>query len=371
MRWRKYFQVPGLLLILTMTQVWSMPAGAEENAATSASTTTIVVERPGHLGRQSGDLEQILHFYHDLLGLNLRGERHMDRPFWTSKPLIEFADAPPEAEFRAVILPIQGTATEPGAGREMTIEAIEYRNVERRHYEFRLQDRGVSWLRLFLRELDPALARLREAGVVVVTEGGEPLQLEQRHGSGKLERAIIVRDTDGYPVELVEQSPGPDSSASSADNIAGAQVVVVVADIEATLAFYRQLIGTDLEIDTGPIFIADTDLNRLRDTPGARSRSAFLPVPGSPVMMEFVQYDNIEQQAIRPEFWDLGVGHMLFMVNDLDAIMSRIRGAGLKILARSGEPVYLNEEVRALFTRDPDGFFVEFMERKEAPKAAE
>jgi catechol 2,3-dioxygenase-like lactoylglutathione lyase family enzyme len=354
------------IFILLLLSFLSFAARAQAVAAPASEENRIVVDRPGHLGRECGDIEQIIHFYHDLLGLDLRGERQMDRPFWTSKPLIEFADAPPEAEFRAVIMPIPGTTDAPGAGREMTIEAIEYRNIERRPYAFRLQDHGVSWLRLFLRELDPVLGKLREEGFKIVTQGGAPVSLGHGFGQETPARAIVIRDPDGYPVELVERATGPGEG-----NVAGAEVVVVVTDLEASLAFYSGLIGKDLAAETGPTFITDLDLNRLRDTPGARVRTARIPVPGSPVMMEFIQYDNIGQEAIRPEFWDLGVGHMLFMVNDLDAVMSRIRAADLKILARSGEPVHLNEQVRALFTRDPDGFFVEFMERREAPQAAE
>ena len=342
---------------------WTSATRAE---APASEANRIVVDHPGHLGRECGDIEKIIHFYHDLLGLDLRGERQMDRPFWTSKPLIEFADAPPEAEFRAVIMPIPGTADAPGVGREMTIEAIEYRNIERHPYVFRLQDPGVSWLRLFLRELDPVLGRLREEGFKIVTPGGEPVSLGRGFGQETPARAIVIRDPDGYPVELVERTTG-----TGTGNVAGAEVAVVVTDIETTLAFYRGLIGKDLAVEAGPTFITDLELNRLRDTPGARTRTARITVPGSPVTMEFIQYGNIGQEAIRPEFWDLGVGHMLFMVNDLDTVMSRIRTAGLKILARSGEPVHLNEQVRALFTRDPDGFFVEFMERREAAQAAE
>jgi len=37
--------------------------------------------RPGHLGRQVGNEEQIVHFYHDLIGLELRGTREQPRLF--------------------------------------------------------------------------------------------------------------------------------------------------------------------------------------------------------------------------------------------------------------------------------------------------
>jgi catechol 2,3-dioxygenase-like lactoylglutathione lyase family enzyme len=348
---------------------WCLPGipgpAAARGAQEASGAPPGIVLRPGHLGRQTGDLEQIIRFYHDLLGMELRGERHTDRPFWSSEPLIEFVDAPPHAEFRAVILPIQGTAAVPNRGDEMTIEAIEYRNIERHQYISRLQDTGISWLRLILRDLDKTLTRLEQAGTLIVTRTGAPVVFDKRPGFTGRTRSIIVRDPDGYAVELVEQTPLPANTAPEDSNIIGAHVVVVVEHIESTLAFYRQLIGPDLQTWSGPTFITDPDFNNLCDTPGARSRSGTMMVPGSPVMMEFVQYDNISYKAIKPRFQDIGIGHMLFMVNDMDTIMSRIRAARLQTLAKSGEPVYLNPQVRAVFIRDPADFFVEFMERRQ------
>lgn len=321
------------------------------------------VLRPGHLGRITGDLERIIHFYHDLLGTGIRGERHEARPFWSSPGLIEFAGSPTNAEFRAVILPIPGTSTDTGKETEMTVEAIEFRNIERHQYVQNLQDIGGSHLVLILRDLDETLARLKAEGVPVITNSGEAQSVPTVPGINGAKHAVMVRDPDGYPVELMELSPQPATTASRDSKILGARVSMTVSDLEATEKLYRDLVGPDLRFWTADSYVNDKAFNNLRNTPGAEYRYGMALIPGSPVLMEFVQYRNIEQRQIKPRLQDIGVAHLLFMAKDLDVIMPRIRAAGLHTLAARGEPVFIAPKVRALFVTDPNHFFIEFMER--------
>jgi glyoxylase I family protein len=322
------------------------------------------VLRPGHLGREIGDIEKIIHFYHDLLGTDLRGPREQDRPFVVNAALREFADVPMGSEFRAVILPIPGTAASSGQNAEMTVEAIEYRNVKREPLTARSQDPGASHLGLVMRDLDATLARLKGEGVPILTPGEKPVALSPRPGLKGKVRAIVVRDPDGYPVELIEQIPPPETTAAPASRILGAHITLAVDDLEATQRFYRDMLGPDLKTWTSPSFVSDKSYNELVDTPGAEIRLGTMLIPGSPVSVEFMQYRNIECKKYRPEFWDIGVAHLLFMVKDMDVIMPRIKAAKLKPLNRSGDPVFIAPTVRAIFVRDPNGLIVEFMERK-------
>ena len=318
------------------------------------------VLHPGHLGRTTGDLERIIHFYHDLLGLGLRGKRDEPRPFWTSPGLIAFAASPKNAEFRAVIMPIPGTAA-PGADTEMAIEAIEFRNIDRHQYVFNIQDVGASHLVLAVRDLDKVMGRLTADGVPVITSGGKPLELQ--FGTTARGRAIIVRDPDGYPVEL-EESVSPDQNTGPTDNnILGASVCITVQDLNATLRLYKGLIGLPQNKAANMRFKKDAALNKLWNTPGAEYRAGGFMVPGSPVMLRFYQYRNIRQRTIKPKLQDIDVAHFLFMVKDMNVIMPRIRAAGLKLLAKSGKPEFIAPKVRALFVTDPNHFFIEFMQR--------
>ena len=330
---------------------------------TSASAPPGDVLRPGHLGRQTGDLERIIHFYHDLIGTGIRGERDQDRPFFSSPGLIEFANSPKHAEFRAVILPIPGTAAAPGQGSEMAIEAIEFRNIERHQYVHDLQDIGSSHLVLIVRDLDGTLDRLKVEGVPVITTGGSPLDLHGGPDTERRERGVIVRDPDGYPVELIELSPPPVSTAPDDSNILGANISVTVKDLDAAITLYKDLITPNLNTPATPGFFKHETRNTLRNTPGAEYRTGGFVIPGSPVLLEFIQYRTIEQKVITPILQDIGVAHILFMVKDMDIAMTRIRAAGLQTLSLSGGPVFIAPTVQAVFVTDPNHFFVEFMHR--------
>lgn len=353
--------------ILTATIILVAAAVSMTVAGQTIGITTPVmtappgnVLRPGHLGRETGDLERIIHFYHDLLGTGINGDRHAARPFWSSPGLIAFANTPKVAEFRAVILPIPGTAAEPDQGKEMTIEAIEFRNMERHQYVQKLTDIGGSHLVLILRDLNGALDRLQAEGVPIISAGATAVAFT---GTKPLIRAVMVRDPDGYPVELMQQTPAPATNAPADSNIIGARISVTVADLEATEKLYTDLVGPELQFQSSPKFIKSTAYNKLGDTPGAEYRYAIGLIPGSPVPLEFVQYRNTEQRWIQPKLQDIGVAHILFMVKDLDVVMPRIRQAGLHVLAASGEPVFIAPKVRAVFVPDPNHFFMEFMER--------
>lgn len=116
------------------------------------------------------------------------------------------------------------------------------------------------------------MERWTEQGVPVVTVGGAPVEVPLMYGSGMRKRAVIVRDPDGYPVELVELTPAPATTAPDESNIIGARISLTVSDLEATSESYRRLVGPELEFWTRPDFVRDDSYNQLRNTPGAEYR---------------------------------------------------------------------------------------------------
>ena len=110
---------------------WTSTALAQAPAAGMAPSGADV---PGvwHLGRVTGDLERIIAFYHDLLGLGLRGARNQPRLFTSNKMNNEFVNAPASAEYRAASMPIPGASAAAELQNQVYLEAFEYRNIERR-----------------------------------------------------------------------------------------------------------------------------------------------------------------------------------------------------------------------------------------------
>jgi len=326
------------------------------------------VLRPGHLGREVGNVELMIHFYHDLIGLDLLGPRSTPRPFGskeTGPALLEFVELgqgvpnPMDARNRAVILPIPGTSI-PGSP-EMAIEAIEIKNIESRPYKPSMSDPGASHIKLIVRDLDRTLAVLKDELVPVITKGGEPVTLSGYPGlEGKI-RAVFVRDPDGYPVGLMEITPPPATTAPSESNILGARIALVVDDLEKTCHWFQHLVGPDLQFWLSPVFKGDKTYMELTDTPG-QFRMAMALIPGSPVVMEFIEYRDHLNNFVRPHIQDPGTAHVLFMSRDVDIVMPRMESAGLHTLSASDQPVFIGPTTRAFFVANPDGFWAEFMD---------
>jgi hypothetical protein len=91
-------------------------------------------------------------------------------------------------------------------------------------------------------------------------------------------------------------------------------------------------------------------------------RLAMAMVPGSPVIMEFVEYAHHNKHFQRGYFQDPGAAHFLFMTKDDDVIMPRVKAANLHTLSKSDVPVFIGPTTRSFFVPDPQGFWMEFMD---------
>jgi len=322
--------------------------------------------RPGHLGRQIASVEEIMHFYHDLIGLELRGTRDQPRPFFANRGLQEVASLaqgvpdPYQQVSRVALLPIPGTAAAPG-GPEMTIEAIEIKGIPSRPFNPALTDPGASYLKLIVTDLDKTLAALKDERFPVITPGGSPIELSGWPGmTGKI-RAVFVRDPDGYPVELMEVMPAPPTTAAAGSKVLGARVTVVVDNLEKTGRMYQSLAGPDFKFWMSPSLMGD---KAYEDLTGIHNqfRLAEAMVPGSPVVMELIEYKNHNKRFQRPHFQDPGAAHFLFMSKDDDVMIDRVKAADLHTTSPSNAPVFIARTTRMFFVTDPQGFWLEFMD---------
>lgn len=324
------------------------------------------VLRPGHLGRQITNVELTTHFYHDLIGLELVGKREQPRPFFSNSGLQVVAELaqgvknPRVQVSRVVLLPIPGTAAAPG-GPEMTIEAIEIQGIPRYPFHPALTDPGASYLTLYVRDLDKTLAVLKSERTPVITPGGNPVELSGWPGMSGNIRAVMVRDPDGYPVVLMQETPEPPSTAVPGSNVLGARVTIVVDNLEKTARMYESLVGPDFKFWASPSWMSNTsyaDLTGIHN----QFRMAMALVPGSPVVMQLVEYKNHSKHFKRPYFQDPGAAHFLFMSKDDDVMAQRVHAAHLHTESDSDAPVFISKTVRTMFVADPQGFWLEFMD---------
>jgi catechol 2,3-dioxygenase-like lactoylglutathione lyase family enzyme len=357
--------VISLVLLIVVPITSAQTSWATLDAPPSGVAPPGDILRPGHLGRQIGETELIIHFYSDLLGLGLRGTRDQPRPFSMHHGLQEFVelgqDAPDpyDAVSRGSLLPIPGTAA-PG-GTDMMIEAIEIKGIKSQPFNPPLSDPGASYLELVVSDLDKTLALLKDEHYPVITVGGNPIELSGWPGMAGKIRAVFVRDPDGYPVELIEQTPAPVTTAAPGSKVLGARVAVVVDNLETTCRFYQNLVGPDFKFWVSPTLMGDKAREDLTNT-SDQFRLAMAMVPGSPVIMEFIEYAHHNKPFKRGYFQDPGAAHFLFMAKDDDVIMSRVKAANLHTLSRSDVPVFIGPTTRSFFVPDPQGFWLEFMD---------
>src|SRR4029077_15649895 len=141
----------GALLLSISTASAQAPWATLDSPPTGIAPPGDVL-RAGHLGREIGETQNIIHFYSDLIGLGLIGPREAPRPFFVSHPLAEFAELGEDdnaynSVSRVALLPIPGTAATPG-GAAMTIEAIEIKGIKSRPYHPPMTDPGATYLKL-------------------------------------------------------------------------------------------------------------------------------------------------------------------------------------------------------------------------------
>ncbi len=134
----------------------------------------------------------------------------------------------------------------------MTIEAIEIKGIKSRPYNPPLTDPGASYLTIFVTDRDKTLAVLKSERAPVITPGGNPVELASWPGlTGKI-RSVFVKDPDGYPVQLMEITPAPRSTAAAGAKVLGARVTIVMDDVQASARLYRGLVGPDFKFWISP-----------------------------------------------------------------------------------------------------------------------
>ena len=133
------------------------------------------------------DSEQTVKFYNELLGLDLK----LGAAFNDNQQMASTAGAP-GASFR------QSTARFPGTAVPFTL--IEFKNAKRKELSGRTQDPGTTVLQLIVRDVTALTAKLKAAGVPIVTTGGAPVQVSPAL------KIVIVKDPNNMLLELVERT---------------------------------------------------------------------------------------------------------------------------------------------------------------------
>jgi lactoylglutathione lyase len=133
-----------------------------------------------------------------------------------------------------------------------------------------------------------------------------------------------------------------------------------VANLDRSLAFYRDLLG--LELRFASPWIDNDDMLAVGGVSGGSMRIAAMIVPGLVATLNLIEYDGVERTPVRARAEDPGTMHISLRVRGLDGWIEQCESAGFSAVAEprliSGGP----NPARIAFVADPDGFYVEFVE---------
>jgi len=226
----------------------------------------------------------------------------------------------------------------------------------------RSNDRWFQHVAIIVSDMDSAYAVLQAHGVRRVSPAPQRLPDWNPNAGGI--RAFYFRDPDDHPLEILQFPAGkgdPKWQRAEGRLFLGIDhTAIVVASTDASLRFYRDLLG---------LRIAGTSLNygpeqeRLNNVPGARLRITSLRAPTGPGI-EFLEYVSPRDGRPAPadeRANDLVHWQTIVASSAPEPLATRLTAAGARLVS----PGVVRVEDRALgfdrgfLVRDPDGHVVQ------------
>jgi lactoylglutathione lyase len=133
-----------------------------------------------------------------------------------------------------------------------------------------------------------------------------------------------------------------------------------VADLERSLAFYRDLLGFELVFQWNP---QAEYIGKLVGYPGVDLHAAILRVPNSEIFLELLEYKNVERHPVDTGTANPGTAHTAYFVDDMDVMYEKLIAAGVRSVSPPVSPtIGPNVGGKAVYLMDPDGIRVELIQ---------
>ena len=131
---------------------------------------------------------------------------------------------------------------------------------------------------------------------------------------------------------------------------------IVVADLEASLYFYRDLLGFQIakQMEEAGDYI--DNISSLRNV----KVSTVKMTSPSGQMIELLKYHSHSAEQKTREICEIGISHIAFTVDDLNIEYERLKGKGI----RFNSPPQLSPDgyAKVTFCRAPEGTLIELVE---------
>ena len=286
------------------------------------------------------DLDTTLAFYRNVLGLNGTGR---DFPN-AAVPLLTNA---PGVTLRLSMLALPGG---------MRFELTHFKGLERKPAQAKYTDPGAASMVFYVRDIDALVANAKKANAPIVTTGGAPVEIVTAKGKA---RSIILRDPDGFFLQLVQEAP---AAGAPEGNVHRVSLAYTMESAEATTKFYTGLLGIEL---SGPsAFSKDPAMLQLYGAPaGTEFRRLSGTIPGPPAQVEFTEFRGVPRTKFHLRVRDPGAPAMCIQVNELRPTIAHMKAAGTNIISANGEIVDFGGGTFTIFVEDPNGMNLEVFER--------
>ncbi len=142
----------------------------------------------------------------------------------------------------------------------------------------------------------------------------------------------------------------------------GHHVGLTVQSLEASLFFYRDLLGLEVKFTWSPVAEYIREVTGYKE---ANFRISVLEIPGMDLYLELIEYSNIEQAEIDHRNGNPGIAHIAFQVEDLDKFYTYLVENNVKSVSKPTTPtVGPNVGGRIVYMIDPDGYRVELIQTR-------
>jgi catechol 2,3-dioxygenase-like lactoylglutathione lyase family enzyme len=233
------------------------------------------------------------------------------------------------------------------------LELSEFIEIPRNERAANPWDPGASRLIFTVRDFNAIVVKMAARNTPVVTLGGGPI-------SARAARSVLVRDPDGYLVEIREASRAEAANAARGE-IVGTSIGLTVEDTQRALRLYRDLLGFDIR-ETWRASSAELALNGLDQ---AVLEQTVTVIPGTSIAVIFADFTLTDASvSAEPFHWriqDVGSPQFQLEVRGLDALLERTKAAGYRFLSVGARPIQ-RPFGRFVFAFDADDILVEYAE---------
>jgi len=309
--------------------------------------STPITKSLSHAIHAVNDLDTTLAFYRDVFGIKGNPQ---DFPN-TAVPLLTNA---PGVTLRLSMLALRGN---------MRFELTHFMGLERRAAQAKYTDPGAASVVFHVRDIDALVANAKKANAPIITDGGIPVEISTANGKA---RSIIMRDPDGFFVQLVQDAP---AAGAPEGNVHRVSLAYTMENAEATANFYTGLLGIDLSAPTA--FSKDPAMLKLYGAPaGTEFRKLTGVLPGPNAAVEFTEFKGVPRTKFHLRVRDPGAPAMAIQVNEERPTIARMKAAGVNIISTNGEIVDFGGGTFTIFVEDPNGMNLEIFERNPPARGA-